>query len=184
MNRSDGFTLIEAVVVIAIVAILTALAAPSFKSLIQSNAISSNVNSFLSDMRFARSEAIRRGGSVVMCRSNAPESTQACDGTTGATNGWLTGWIVFVDLNKDGAHDAGETVLRVQGPIANLDSIIETNSPTDPYKFKFNATGRLPGPTTTLKFGSGNFPVTAQRVVCVKIGGRVNVAGDGNASCS
>jgi type IV fimbrial biogenesis protein FimT len=182
MNKSRGFTLIEAVVVIAIIAILTALAAPSFKSLIQSNAISSNVNSFLSDMRFARSEAIRRGGSVVICRSNLPESTQACNGTTGATNGWLTGWIVFVDLNKDGTHDAGEPVLRVQGPITNLDSISEPSSPS--YKFRFNATGRLPGTTTTINFGSGNLPATVQRVVCVSVSGRARVAGDGYASCT
>jgi type IV fimbrial biogenesis protein FimT len=182
MNKSRGFTLIEAVVVIAIVAILTALAAPSFTSLIQSNAISSNVNSFLSDMRFARSEAVRRGGAVVMCRSNAPESTQACNGTTSATNGWTTGWIVFDDLNNDGTHDANEPVLRVQGPIKNVDSVNEVTNIT--YKFRFNATGRLPGTTRTINFGSNNLPATVQRVVCVSVGGRARVAGDGYASCT
>lgn len=182
MNKSHGFTLIEAMVVVGIVAILTALAAPSFKNLIQSNAISGNVNSFLADMRYARSEAIRRGGVVVMCRSNAPESTQACNGTTGAANGWLTGWIIFVDLNGDGSHDAGEPVLRVQGPITNMDSIIE---PTNKgYIFSFNATGRLPGTTRTINFGSSNFPTTTQRVVCVSVGGRARIAGDGYSSCT
>jgi type IV fimbrial biogenesis protein FimT len=182
MNKSHGFTLIETMVVIAIIAILTTLAAPSFKNLIQSNAISSNVNSFLSDMRFARSEAVRLGSSVVVCRSNSPESAQACNGTSGATNGWTTGWIVFVDLNKDGTHDTGEPVLRVQGPITNVDSISEPTSPS--YKFRFNATGRLPGGMTTINFGSGNLPATAQRVICVSVGGRARVAGDGYASCT
>jgi type IV fimbrial biogenesis protein FimT len=181
MKKSSGFTLIEAVVVVAIIAILTALAAPSFKSLIQSNAMSSNVNSFLSDMRFARSEAVRRGGSVVMCGSKLPESTQSCNASS-ATNGWVTGWIVFDDLDKDGAHDANEPVLRVQGPIKNLDSIIEPNSPS--YKFKFNATGRLPGNMTEIDFGSDYLPDTVQRVVCVSVGGRARIKGDGSTSCS
>jgi type IV fimbrial biogenesis protein FimT len=168
--------------VIAIVAVLTALAAPSFKSLIQSNAMSSSVNSFLSDMRFARSEAIRRGGSVVMCRSNSPESTQSCDGNTGATNGWQTGWIVFDDLNKDGVHDSTEAVLRVQGPITNIDSIIDTATS---YKYKFNAAGRLPGSLSRILFGSSNFSTTTQRVVCVSMGGRARIAGDGSiTTCS
>jgi type IV fimbrial biogenesis protein FimT len=172
MNKSDGFTLIEAVVVIAIVAILTALAAPSFKSLIQSNAMSSNVNSFLSDMRFARSEAIRRGAAVVMCRSTSPETSSACNGTSNAANDWQTGWIIVDDLNN---------VLRVQGPITNIDSILVTSD----YKFKFNAAGRIPGGAARINFGGTNFSTTTQRVVCVSVGGRARIAGDGSiTSCS
>jgi type IV fimbrial biogenesis protein FimT len=180
MNKSHGFTLIEAVVVIAIIAILTALAAPSFKNLIQSNAISGSVNSFLSDMRFARSEAIRRGGSVVICRSTSPETSPACNGTNNAANDWRTGWIIFDDLNKDGNLDSGEPVLRVQGPITNVDSIVANSE----YQFKFNATGRLPGGATGIKFGGSNFPTTSQRMVCVSVGGRTRIAGDGSTSCS
>lgn len=183
MKKSDGFTLIEAMVVIAIVAILTTLAAPSFKNLIQSNAVSGNVNSFMADMRFSRSEAIRRGGAVVMCRSNSPETTQSCDGNTGATTGWQTGWIVFDDLNDDGIHDSNEPVLRVQSPITNMDSIIDPST-TPNYKFRFNATGRLPGTNTRINFGGSNFPTTTQRVVCVSMGGRARIAGDGSTSCS
>lgn len=183
MQKSRGFTLIELLVVIAIVAILATLAAPSFKNLIQSNTMSSKVNSFLADMRYARSEAIRRGGAVVMCRSNSPEgSSPACDGTTGAGTGWLTGWIIFDDLNNDGGYDSGEPVLRVQGPITAMDSIIEPTSPV--YKFRFNATGRLPGTTATINFGSTAFPATVQRVICVSVGGRARIAGDGYTSCS
>jgi type IV fimbrial biogenesis protein FimT len=171
MNKFHGFTLIEAMVVVAIVAILTTLAAPSFKSLIQSNAVSGNVNGFLSDMRFARSEAIRRGGTVVMCRSDAPETTLSCDGS--ATTGWQTGWIIF---------DSQNNVLRRQGPIKNMDSIIEQGK-KPVYKYSFNAAGRLPGGTDTIIFGGSNFLTTTQRVVCVGVGGRARIAGDGSALC-
>jgi type IV fimbrial biogenesis protein FimT len=139
--------------------------------------MSGNVNSFLSDMRYARSEAIRRGGVVVMCRSNAPETTLSCDGNTGATTGWQTGWIIF---------DSQNNVLRRQGPITNMDSILDpATSPSPDYKFNFNAAGRLPGGAGRINFGGSRFPTTAQRVVCIGVGGRARIAGDGSIiSCS
>lgn len=174
--------MIEVMVVVAIMAILASIAAPSFKSAIQSSQMTSGVNSFLADMRFARSEAIRRGGGVVLCRSNSPEATGAlCDGTTGATNGWQTGWIIFHDLNNDGGKDAGETILRAQAPIATMDKILGT---TPTYTFRFNATGRLPGTAETIKFGDTAFTSSTQRTLCVSFGGRARVAGNGSATCS
>lgn len=185
MKKSYGFTLIELLVAIAIAAILIALAAPSFKQLIQSSTMSSNVNNFLADMRYARSEAIRRGGSVVMCRSNAPEAASpACGSGSGpGGNGWVSGWIVFYDQDSDGTRIASSTdpVLRVQSAITSMDSIVEAS----PTIFIFTATGRLRSlaSTTSLQFGGGNYANNVQRIVCVNIGGRARIAGDGTASC-
>lgn len=187
MKKPHGFTLIELMVVIAIVAILTTLAAPSFKQLIQSNTISSNVNTFLADMRYARSEAIRRGGGVILCRSDAPEAVSpACGSGSGPGNkGWVSGWIIFYDQDGNGTRTVTSTdpVLRVQSPITSLDSIGEPNS----VKFNFTATGRLKNLSsagTTFQFGGGNYANTVQRVVCVNVGGRARIAGDGYASCT
>ena len=65
MNKSHGLTLIELLVVITIVAILAALAAPSFNNLIQSTAMSSAVNTFMADMRCAL-HALANGCSLVI----------------------------------------------------------------------------------------------------------------------
>ena len=185
MKKSSGFTLIELMVVIAIASVLMKLAAPSFKQLIQSNTISSNVNSFLADMRYARSESVRRGGGVIMCRSDAPEAASpVCGSGSGpGTNGWVSGWIIFHDVDGDGTRTALSTdpVLRVQAPITTMDSINESGSST---KFIFTATGRLNlSGITSLQFGGGNYANTVQRIVCVSVGGRARVAGDGLSSC-
>ena len=182
MEKSRGFTLIEVMITISIVAILVSLAAPSFKSLIQSSAMTSTVNSFLSDLRFARSEAIRRGGGVVMCRSDNPEDpTPTCG--TGSTVGWESGWIIFHDLDGDAAKGSTEPLLRGQGRITAVNTISEAGAAT---KFQFTATGQLKlSSMTSIQFGSNPpFANTAQRVVCVSVGGRGRISGDGTTSCS
>ncbi len=177
-----GFTLVEVLVVIALVTVLLSLAAPSFTRISQAAAISSGVNQFLADMRFARSDAIRRGGGVVLCRSDDPESPGATCSTTVGNSGWASGWIVFHDLDGDGARDADEDLLRVQARHAGIDTIAANGTPTT---FRFGATGRwqAPGSIASLHFGGSSLDADIRRVVCVSAGGRARIAGDGTATC-
>ena len=184
MKKFYGFTLLELMVVLAIIAILTTLAAPSFTQLIQSNTISSNVNTFLADMRFARSESIRRGGGVVMCRSDAPEAVNpTCGSGSGpGGHGWVSGWIIFQDWDNDGVQDTDEPLLRVKSPITSMDSIKEGDGTTS-TQFRFTATGRLSTLTTPLQFGGSNYASDVQRLVCVGLGGRARIASPGTVDC-
>jgi type IV fimbrial biogenesis protein FimT len=187
MQKQRGFTLIELMVVLAIVAVLVTIAAPSFTKIIQANSVATTVNVFMSDLRFARSESIRLGGGVVMCRSNAPEdATPACNSGSGPNSeGWSTGWIIFHDLDGDDAKGAAEPLLRVQAAISSVKSMTESKgSPTG--TFRFTATGRLRdvASATDIKVGSSSlFTSDMQRLICVSLGGRARIAGDGSAAC-
>ena len=189
MHKHRGFTLIELFVVLSIVAILATLAAPSFTRLINSNSITSNVNSFMADLRFARSESIRRGGGVQMCRSDLPEdSTPTCGTGSGpGGNGWVSGWIIFHDLNGNGNRNTGEPIFRVQAATTSVNSILESGGGGgSSTRFKFTPTGRLTalGSSTKLQFGGNpEFDNETQRVVCVSVGGRARVAGNGASAC-
>lgn len=81
-----GFTLIELLVTIAVAAVVATVAVPSFNELTRSLRVSTTVNTFLSSIHFARSEATRRGTRVAVCPS--PDQQQ-CDASADFDDGWL-----------------------------------------------------------------------------------------------
>ena len=181
MQKQRGFTLIELLVAMAIIGILVRLAAPSFIGMIRSSNMTSAVNSYLADLRYARSEAIRRGAVVIMCRSDTPEAAVPSCGT-GSASGWETGWIIFQDANSNADYAAGEPLLRVQAAVTAVNVITDSVGST---KFQFTATGQLKSNVnSTITFGGAPlYTTTTKRVVCVTLGGRGKVAGDGTATC-
>tara|TARA_R110002049_G_scaffold255471_2_gene431026 strand:+ start:285 stop:839 length:555 start_codon:yes stop_codon:yes gene_type:complete len=100
--NAKGFTLIELMVVISIIAILASLAVPSFTDVIRRQKVTGEANVLFSLIYLARSEAIKRNSIVTICKSN---NAAQCGGT------WSDGWIVFQDDDKDGSRDAGETLI-------------------------------------------------------------------------
>ncbi len=186
MQKMRGMTLIELLVTMAVAAILMGLAAPSFLRTVRSNQMSTAVNTFLSDLRYARSESVKRGGRVVMCRTDSPETVPpACAADAGTTGkGWATGWFIFHDVDSSGGFSTGDTVLRVQAAVVSVDSVLE-GTPTASTTFKFTATGRLGDSTQAAKliFGGSRFDSDLQRVMCISAGGRGRIAGNGSASC-
>jgi type IV fimbrial biogenesis protein FimT len=117
--QSRGFTLIEALVVLTISAILVAMAIPSFQAMIQSNRISSAANAMLATLDLARSEAIRRNLPVTVCRS--VDAATCSDAPFGgyAGNDWAAGWIVFAVAAANvpnGTVQAGDEIIVQQTP--------------------------------------------------------------------
>ena len=106
---SRGFTLIELMVTLAVMAIVLGLAVPGFQSVVNGNRLSAAANELVASLQTARMEAIRRSRRVVVCSSaNANAGT---DATCATAN--VDGWITFMDANSDGDFDkVGDTLLR------------------------------------------------------------------------
>ena len=87
--RSRGFSLLELMITIAVMAILLAIALPSFRDVFHRNEVSSASNALLASVSYARSESITRGQLVSMCPS--------ADGASCTTSGTAfdPGWLVY-----------------------------------------------------------------------------------------
>ena len=107
MKMNSGFTLLEGLITVAVMAIVMAVAIPSMTTFIQNDRLSTQINALVGHLAYARSESVTRSQQVGVCVSS---NTTSC---TGGTN-WQNGWIIYVDLNGDSSFTAGETVLRAQ----------------------------------------------------------------------
>ncbi|MCP4766165.1 MAG: hypothetical protein GY875_07820 [Gammaproteobacteria bacterium] len=102
---SRGFTLLELIIIIGILGMTMAFAAPGLATMIKNNRLSGSVNDFVAALQYAKAEAASRVNPVSLCKKN-PAGT-ACVGG----GDWQQGWIVFSDANGDAAVDGGDTVL-------------------------------------------------------------------------
>ncbi len=105
-----GFTLVELVAALAVIAIVLAVGMPAMAGIRDSSQLSSTTNDFFSSLYLARSEAIKRNSRGTMCKSADGE---VCT-NTGA---WEQGWIVFHDVNNNADRDADETLIQRADPL-------------------------------------------------------------------
>jgi len=148
-NRSRGFTLMELMIVVAVVGVILAIGAPSFGEFRRSNRMAGVANDFLVGIQVARSEALKRQTGVSMCPSSNPEAAAAVC----TTDKDFAGWIVFADPNNNcqrEVDDEREIVLQI-GPRVDTapTAARRTTSVADGNCIGFAATGftrQTPGP--------------------------------------
>lgn len=105
MFRQRGVTLLELLITLIIAGIVLSQALPAFGALVAHNRRSAVLNRFVTALQYARSESLKRGDYVALCKS--------VDGVRCMSSGyWGEGWLVFVDDDRDRAHDAAEPLLR------------------------------------------------------------------------
>lgn len=82
-NVQRGFTMIELIVSIAVLAVLAAIATPSFQRMIEAQRLRSTAFGLVSDLTLARSEAVKRGTAVELV-------------PVVADDGWAGGWLIRI----------------------------------------------------------------------------------------
>lgn len=110
-----GFTLIELMVTVAVLAIIAAIGVPSLQGFIASSRLRSTTHDLYSALQTARMEAIRRNARVTVCKANATLTNCNNSGT------WNGGWLVFVDRLPGSTPniDNTDTVLLAAPPTSS-----------------------------------------------------------------
>lgn len=113
--KRRGFTLVELLVVLAVGSILLAIAVPSYAFMVNANRLAAVTNDLVTALHLARSEAIKRGTRVTVCKTgDAMAVSPACS----TTANWQDGWLVFVDGGTRGVIDSDDTLLWTRAQIA------------------------------------------------------------------
>lgn len=172
--KPTGLTLIELMITLSVMALVVSLSTPSFRPVIQDNRMATQINEFVADFNLARSESVRRGTRVTLCKRNEPGN--ACS-TTAA---WTGGWIVFVDPDDDGAIDDGEAIIRLHTPLVGLTALNFSGQ----RRVTFDAMGMTVGYAATISFCDSRGSSKAKGLV-LSATGRLRAAAAGDTlSCS
>jgi prepilin-type N-terminal cleavage/methylation domain-containing protein len=195
--NNAGFTLIELMFTIIVLAVLLGVGLPNFRDFIRNARLSSAANDLIAAVNLARSESIKRRVPVSVC--SRTEGGETCDG-----GNFSTGWIVFADTDGDGEVDDGDEVLKERGALADSISVVAVTEPDPdepgdwqpsavseftyaPSGFRILAGGGLPGDVAVtfcddrlnkVIARSDEAEISAGRVVDVSMLGRAQVIRD------
>ncbi|MDO5288917.1 MAG: GspH/FimT family pseudopilin [Pseudomonadota bacterium] len=173
-----GFTAVELLTVIAVLAVLAALAAPSFNSLMESWRVRQASEALQSSLFFARSEAIKRGGNIVVRK--LPNNTNGCTSAPG-NDDWGCGWLVCDTTVNAACNPSGTVLQRYDTPPR-----IEVTRKSGGDRLILDRWGAITGTYAGFSLVPLGRPTTdpATRGVCMNRGGRIRATLPADTPCS
>ncbi len=129
MRVFRGFTIVELMTVLAVVAVLSVASAPAMDGLLKDLRLKSQTQAMVQTMHFARGEAVKRRLPVLMCRSANPEATTPSCG--GVARTWSTGWLVFASGDGNDTYDPASDILLRVATAAPVDVTVKSNTAAD-----------------------------------------------------
>ncbi|MFT3858790.1 MAG: GspH/FimT family pseudopilin [Aquabacterium sp.] len=167
-SASSGFTLIELMVTVTILAILLALGVPSLTEMMRDKAANASAEALAADLRLARMEAVKRGQQVSLCgvvlKTPAGGGAPQYECMTTQNGAWANGWMII--------PVGSNTPTKVQEPHLGIDTI-KLDS-TDQYIF--NPTGMLQGGGRSSIVVKSSTSSGSARVVCINSAGKARIA--------
>lgn len=182
-SRICGLTLVELLVVLAVVAILATVAVPGFKTLLREMQATRMVEDYVRALRIGRSVAMAVHEYTVVCQS---DRLQHCT----AQPDWASGWLVFRDPDGDGECDGagdglcadGGQVLLAHRPNLNGFDFIPNGNPLRLGYVSYDPAGFAIGQNSRFSL-CDRHRVAAPRAVVLSFMGRVRVAVVEDADC-
>ena len=113
MRKETGFTLIELMVTIALMALFAAFAIPAMNGFVEQQRVNSTLSNYTNALTFARNEAIRQNLPVVVCGAQISSAGQLSGCTTGSSPNWSEGIFLYGDADKDQAYSVTGTTQDV-----------------------------------------------------------------------
>ncbi len=159
-----GFTLVELLVTIAVMAIFAAIALPSMGAMTASAKLNEAASGFVNVMNTTRQEALRQSVNSYFCGVSVKKdgTINGCSTETKASNQYANGIVGFADKDKDGNYSANESLhafylkpnIKVEvSALANSSStVLEAYSLVNNSKFGFIGTGDMINPSYAVRF--------------------------------
>ncbi len=163
-THSQGFTLIELIILLAIVSILFRFGMPAFQDIMANNRMATQINTMVTSFNLARSEAVKRNQNIVLCPND--------EGRCAKQPHWHNGWLMFVDNNFDREFDDDEEeIIYIEAAKEN----IEITSSRYRRRVVFRTLGTSAGSNASFIFCDQRGPSQARAVILSNTG-RARVA--------